>query len=745
MDAVGESVWVATDAGVYRSHDKGTTWARFGSESLYDDRVTRLAPGPDKTLWIHCAPNDPPSPTGFLTLTRDIGRSWDLLVTAVPGHANAVAEFDGVLYVGTADGLSAYDEVVPDLRRPRYGWLAWCRIAALAASTYRQDRLGWVSVEDPHSPHRPTCWLGSGGSGAVQRGLAVFDDAYRAWGPQGRTPLDVRRFSLFSRENVYALAVSEEAVWMGTEDGVIEYPRWGAWRQLRPSPGGLRAAPVRAIALRGNEAWLGTRNGLSVFDQSDRSWENFTEAGGRLPYNNVTALACDGDNVWGGTERGGFRVGADGTWENVLPEERVHDIALGYGRVYFATNRGVFALDETGRVRRQLNTRNCPALPDDRVLRVFVDGPEVWAATQIGVRRIVYDPAEPERPNPVRRSERTAEGVLVVINTNSEDSVRVGEGYAALREIPAENICRIACPEAETVNRVVYENDIRVPIWRHMRRHDLFRRISFVVTTRGVPLRVASGLPAQHRRDAPDTWREASVDSELTLLARSVDSAGWFPNPYLNREELFDSTRFGMYLVTRLDGPGVEAALDLAKQAIQAEENRAFGARGFMKLDFYPVEGEPFDELNAGIEDNYWVARRQNRLAGRIGKPERSRLPFEDPGDCLNTFFYLGLGVREYDPEVFSWLYGAIGVNLDPATATTLRDPEGSWAAGALAEGITGTIGMAHDAGSEPYLVVNGLYRYLMAGYTWAEAAYMCLPQLSWQGVVVGDPLYTPF
>ena len=56
--------------------------------------------------------------------------------------------------------------------------------------------------------------------------------------------------------------------------------------------------------------------------------------------------------------------------------------------------------------------------------------------------------------------------------------------------------------------------------------------------------------------------------------------------------------------------------------------------------------------------------------------------------------------MREYDPEVFSWLYGAIGVNLDPATATTLSDPDGSWVAAALDEGITATNGMATDPGA---------------------------------------------
>ena len=101
--------------------------------------------------------------------------------------------------------------------------------------------------------------------------------------------------------------------------------------------------------------------------------------------------------------------------------------------------------------------------------------------------------------------------------------------------------------------------------------------------------------------------------------------------------------------------------------------------------------------------------------------------------------------MKEYKPEVFSWVQGAIGICLDPATAVTLHDPRKSWTAGAIDAGITATVGHVGPFEPEAYMSVAGLYRYLMAGFTWGEAAYMCLPQLSAQPVVIGDPLYRPF
>jgi len=741
--AAGDVVWAATDTGLFRSRDRGVTWTRFGAESLWASRITCVAQDAKRFLCVQAEPSDPPAPTAILNFTHNGGRSWEVLPARVPGHARTLLMSEDLLIAGTRDGLYFYRDYAADLRPLRAGWRVWNRIAALAASSYRRDRLGWVSTIDDYAMHRPTFWLASNGAGAVERGAPTLDPIRRTWDVTGAIPLDVTSFSHFPGERIYAVTASPDGVWFGTAQGLIQYKRIGMWRQIRPSANGLCNAPVRALASRNGAVWAGTDSGLSVFNVETDAWRTYRAADSLLPDDRVTALAFDGENIWGGTARGGFRVDQDGQWLVVLPEERIFGIDISSARQYYATERGVFALDRAGRVRRQLNHRNCPALTDNRVFNVFVDGPDLWAATRDGVRRILHDPAEPETELSSSVSLRGPDGVLVVVNADSPDSVKIGEAYAAMRRIPARNICRINSPDDEVIWRSVYEHQIRRPVWRHLMDKKLDRRISFIVTTRGVPLRIREGdasprVPRAARRDA-------SVDSELALLARRHPLGGGVPNPYLHREELFDSTRFGLYLVTRLDGPSAEEAIAMARRALSVEKNRSFGSRGFVRFDLFAGKAEEADRVNAAILRNYAVVRRQIRLSGRITPPESTALPFFRPGSCFNTLFFLGWGVDEYRPKVFSWVWGAVGLTLDPNSAATLHNPEASWVAGAIHGGITATIGLVGYDRADRALSVAALYRYLMAGFTWAEAAYMCIPELSWQTVVIGDPLYTPF
>jgi len=216
------------------------------------------------------------------------------------------------------------------------------------------------------------------------------------------------------------------------------------------------------------------------------------------------------------------------------------------------------------------------------------------------------------------------------------------------------------------------------------------------------------------------------------------------PNPYLHRDQPFNSNVLGMFLVTRLDGPTLNTTTALYKDAITVEEERSLGSRGFARFDLYPIEDKVADRINAGILRNYKLLSRQERLLGRVVPPERTLLPLFRIGSGYNTFFYLGWGAYEYRPEVFFWVKGAIAVDLDPSSASTLRQASGSWTAGALGAGVTATMGTVYDPGPFETLSVDNLYRYTKAGYTWAEIAYMSIENLSWQAVVVGDPLYTP-
>jgi uncharacterized protein (TIGR03790 family) len=219
---------------------------------------------------------------------------------------------------------------------------------------------------------------------------------------------------------------------------------------------------------------------------------------------------------------------------------------------------------------------------------------------------------------------------------------------------------------------------------------------------------------------------------------------GPIPNRYLHREERFDSTRFGFYLVCRLDAPSPEAVIRGIDSVLRAEQNKDFGAKGWASFDLNPPRNAESGYLDNAILANYHAMEREERFQGRL-RLEASGRHFEKEGEAANTFFYLGWNGNTYLPATFSWQEGAIGVHANPLSAQSLRDPRASWAAGALEAGLSCTMGAVYPPAPEALNAISDLYRYLHSGYTWAEAAYMSIRFLSWQQVVVGDPLYRPF
>jgi hypothetical protein len=88
---------------------------------------------------------------------------------------------------------------------------------------------------------------------------------------------------------------------------------------------------------------------------------------------------------------------------------------------------------------------------------------------------------------------------------------------------------------------------------------------------------------------------------------------------------------------------------------------------------------------------------------------------------------------------------GAIALHIHSFSAWTMRSSRAGWCGPLVAGGVAATVGNVY----EPYLEFlhrpDMLLRALARGKTLGEAAYYALPVLSWQSVVIGDPLYRPF
>jgi uncharacterized protein (TIGR03790 family) len=355
---------------------------------------------------------------------------------------------------------------------------------------------------------------------------------------------------------------------------------------------------------------------------------------------------------------------------------------------------------------------------------------------------------------------QTAENVALVINDASADSRRIGEHYASVRNIPGTHIIHLTTATTDNIARAAYAAQIELPIAEALRRENLQDRVLYIVLTKGVPLRV-DGTPGQE-------GTVSSVDSELTLLyrrmtGRDVAVRGRIPNPYflgsrpLSEAAPFSHRTHDIYLVTRLTGFTVEDALALIGRG------RTPGNEGRFVLD---QRGGVFSNP---IGDRQ-LAEAQQRLAD-LGLGERVVLETTtNPARKVdNVLGYYSWGSNDPENRVrrteMRFAPGAIAAMFVSGDARTFDEPPADWtptgdfktrtkwfqgspqslAGDLIREGITGVAG--HVA--EPYLQSavqpQVLFPAYASGFNLAEAFYLALPDLSWQSVIVGDPLCAPF
>ncbi len=373
---------------------------------------------------------------------------------------------------------------------------------------------------------------------------------------------------------------------------------------------------------------------------------------------------------------------------------------------------------------------------------------------------------------------RVAEGagneVLVIYNSESPDSEAVARHYARRRSVPESQLLGLRLPQTATLSRADYVSAIQEPLRRHLvakglaewvpdssplppgrkalaqKRLRLVRsEIRYLLLCYGVPWYIpqdpslrsdTQGIPPQLQRN------DASVDDELALLPRLGfdDPIASAPNPVVgvtNGAQIHPTN--GVFMVTRLDGPTPEIARGLVDKALEAE------SRGLW--------GHAYIDLRAITNGPYGLGDRMITNAAVVAK----RLGFETFVD--NQPATLGVGyplsqvalyVGWYDSGVTGPFYrasvefqpGAFAYHLHSFSAANLRSASENWVGPLLARGATATMGCV----AEPYLEFTPnpamfLERWGYVGMTLGEAATAAHPVLSWQTVVVGDPLYRPF
>jgi uncharacterized protein (TIGR03790 family) len=350
-----------------------------------------------------------------------------------------------------------------------------------------------------------------------------------------------------------------------------------------------------------------------------------------------------------------------------------------------------------------------------------------------------------------------------------QSSKDVAGHYAAVRSVPAQQIIGLNLPEGETMTRAEYRDGLENPLLAILQEKGLLVyatplsdqqtnvlkpascEVRYVVLCIGVPLRIAedASLYKPGDENLPEALRRngAAVDSELCLLPWRDPNrvlAGPSTNPWFgtaNSTQL--DPRNGLLMVTRLDGPNPEIARQLVDKAMEAETNGLWGRayfdlRGLTNGAY--KKGDDWIAAAAGVAQNYGFETVVDQ------QPETFSAAFPMSQIALYAGWYDGTVSGPFARPRVEFMPGAFAYHLHSFSAHTLRSTNSWWSGPLLAAGVTATMGCI----DEPYLDGTpsiGVFfdRWLLAGFTFGEAAYACQQTLSWQTTVIGDPLYQPF
>lgn len=336
--------------------------------------------------------------------------------------------------------------------------------------------------------------------------------------------------------------------------------------------------------------------------------------------------------------------------------------------------------------------------------------------------------------------------VLILVNRNSAVSRSVAEYYSMKRRIPKGNVLALNTGEREEIDRAEYESRIAGPVKSELRKRGPGSRIDVLVLTKGMPLKIRgtrNGMEADG----------ASVDSELAglpLLGRQGAPSLQGPrgNPYYGSQEAFSSARFGMLLVTRLDGYTFADVRQMIDRSMEARDS------GVVVLDARSATLDSDGDL--------WLKRAANRLP-----QERVRADFTSQvaAGVKRVIAYASWGSNDSNRKTrdtkMEYLPGAIVTQYVSTDGRTFKEPPPGWeittwenraghfagspqslSADFIRQGATGVSGHVY----EPYLGFTPrpdilLPAYIVEKRTLAEAFWSSIPAVSWMNVVVGDPL----
>lgn len=317
--------------------------------------------------------------------------------------------------------------------------------------------------------------------------------------------------------------------------------------------------------------------------------------------------------------------------------------------------------------------------------------------------------------------------LLVVINDNSAISKEVGQYYAEKRNIASKYILHVKCPDKEMITAGEYEVHVLKPVKAFVEKPGI--GIDYIVLTKGVPLAIGGGH---------------SIDGLLVCMDAGLDhrnQKGPAANPYFEKNEPFSHDKFGMYLVTRLDGYTKEDAKALVDRAIAARPQKEVF---LFDLDPHRSQGG-YKGFNEDMQKAHEILKARG-FTSTIDTGEE----FLGRRNNLMGYCSWGSNDRKFDKEKYRgnrFLPGSIAETaVSTSGRTFVPTEEGQSLVGDLIKsGVTGVKGYYAEPTLAAIASPSILFDRYVSGYNLAESFYMASRFVFWRDIVIGDPLVAPY
>ena len=216
---------------------------------------------------------------------------------------------------------------------------------------------------------------------------------------------------------IEALAVSAGRVWMATKNGLLNFdtklgtmqwfhqdmglasneinslavkmsqfnPKTERW-QTYTNEDGLGVGTLTCLDVVGNYLWIGSDQGISRFNKSNKTWEYFRAAKSGLVADEITKILVDGKSIWVGTTRGLNRYD-NTTHEWIafssrfgLSNDEITDLAAGSQHLWVGTENGLSRYDKSTQ-----KWHTTPAFEGMSILALDESDGIICVATEVGV------------------------------------------------------------------------------------------------------------------------------------------------------------------------------------------------------------------------------------------------------------------------------------------------------------------------------------------------------------------------